>query len=226
MAIFKTYIVNPNDYVSGSFDTNFGVHIYNQVGSPPVFFNWLTNTFLGVLVGWNFTAPTTLGTFFADFTEFVGGELISWQIKIIVVAPGPAVEFCCTEGVNITWLNREGGFQNWVFDGVRTIKVRLNNDNTFKRIDSVGDLTKHYSEREEVYDAVIATTKDITRTQLKKLDSLLQAIQAYLFNEETQLFDIPILLDSKSYSKFKTTDKFFEVKITYIIATEIKIQSQ
>lgn len=129
---------------------------------------------------------------------------------------------CCTFDCNIAWLNRQGGWQNYIFTGIRTYEIEQESGSTFKTIDKV----KKWAEKTEVFEAVICTTGNVPRSHIDYIDSLRYSIQAYLFNEQTQKFDIDILLDSESYTKYTSRQKFFDVAIRFLKTKEIIIQSQ
>lgn len=231
MPIFRTYSVLPGTTISETVPN--WPFVCQLLSSTPSWFDpyvWFGFWF----TGYSFTAPLELGTFQVDFqcafSTPLGSVLIDYNIIIVVSAQIIAipVEVCCVEKkqCNIAWLPREGGWVNWIFTGIRTVKVKMKRANTFKQLDECGDLALKYSERPDIYDALICTSGDITLTQTEYLDSLKESIQAFAYNDDNGRFDIPVLVDSKSYTKYKTKDKFFEVKVSFIFATEIKVQTQ
>jgi len=135
-------------------------------------------------------------------------------------------DICCVDACNIAWYDREGGWLNYIFSGVKTYKVRIGKDGSFIEVGDEGALTQKNNEIKGVYDAKICSTRDAPQTHIDELDSLRYSIQAFLYNTATSTWDIPILLDKKNFTKYKSRDKFFEVKIQYILAEEILIQTQ
>lgn len=231
--LYKRHTVVPGTFVS-DFVPNWPYVCYIDplnLANYPSWFNaveWMGYWF----TGYSFTAPLTLGTyqfiFGCQLSSPIQTTFATYLIEVVVVADIIArpVEICCQKKEhNIAWFNKEGGWRNWIFDGVRTSKLKMSNDNTFKELDDDGDLTTKYSERSEIFDAEICSAI-VTCSQLEYLDSLRESIQAYKYNSEDDSFNIAVLLDSKSVTKYKSKDKFFEVKISFIYAKEKLIQTQ
>lgn len=129
---------------------------------------------------------------------------------------------CCGEVYNIAWFNRLGGWQNYIFTGVKTFEVRIDDVKTFKNFDRV----KKYNEIKGVYEGVIATTGNIPQAEADLLDTLRYSIQSFMYNETTSAWDIPLMLDIDSWVKYSSRDKLFDVRIRFIYATEKIIQTQ
>jgi hypothetical protein len=129
---------------------------------------------------------------------------------------------CCDNDINIGWFNRLGGWQNYIFSGVKTFEVQIDDTKTFKSFERV----KKFSEITGVYEGEIVTTGNIPKAHADYLDSLRYSIQAYVYNEETSAWDLPILVDVESWVKYSSRDKLFDVRIRFIYATEKIIQSQ
>jgi hypothetical protein len=129
---------------------------------------------------------------------------------------------CCDNDINIGWFNRLGGWQNYIFSGVKTFEVKVEDTKTFKSFERV----KKFSEITGVYEGEIVTTGNIPQAHADYLDSLRYSIQAYVYNETTSAWDLPILVDVNSWVKYSSRDKLFDVRIRFIYATEKIIQSQ
>lgn len=127
---------------------------------------------------------------------------------------------CCDNQTNIVWLNRQGGYQNYIFSGIKTIQVDGGDGNTFKR-----DGLKKYYERTGVYDGRIVTTSSIAQSHVDYLDSLRYSIQAWEWDETDDSFR-EILVDVQNFVKYTTRQKLFDVAIRYIYSDEIVIQTQ
>lgn len=153
---------------------------------------------------------------YSPFTIITVDSIVS-----ISLPPQPEVfENCCTNQTNIVWLNREGGFQNYIFSGVKTIEVSGGDAKTFKR----NGIIKYY-QRENIYDGKIVTTSNIPRNHVDYLDSLRHSIQAWEWNQADSTFR-EILIDIEDYVKYTTRQKLFDVAIRFIYADEILIQTQ
>lgn len=220
MTVYKTFNVVAGQFISESFGELF---VQGANPNPPSWFDWTIDTPYGfdVLIGFSFTAES-IGTFDIYFTELLAPPE-TYYIRINVVASNyTSYDNCCDNQCNIAWLNREGGWQNYIFTGVKEFSVTVGDTNTFVN----NNLEKKYSEIGGVYSGRICTTGDIPKSHVDILESLQYAIQAFFYNTETELFDIPILIDKKDFVKYRTRDKFFDVKIRFIFAEQVLIQSQ
>ena len=218
--IYKTYILTSGEVVNHTFPND---RLFNQSTPPPAWFVWTFHDFLGNILAYDFTAQG-IGSYSIPFTEFVGGEVVDMEIIINVVADTQSLyQNCCSDrDMNLAWLNDKGGWQNYIFQGIRTFEVRVGDDSTFK----TSDLVLKFSEIKDVYTGEIVTSGDIPKAHADALDSLRTSIQAFLFNEQTTAWDIPIMVDKGSFTKYKTSDKFFQVAVKFIYAEEVLIQTQ
>lgn len=155
---------------------------------------------------------------FGDFTVYV--SVVSTTTMF------PSIEACCTDSLNIGWFNRLGGWQNWNFACKRMYQIEGENSKTF-----VNDITLKYSDINDVFQAVEVMADVFNRKQLDYISTLSYSIQAYLFNSATSEFDIPILIDRKSVTKY---DKYglgekqfpFPFQFRFIYAKKLLIQTQ
>lgn len=222
---FKTYNVTPGQFIAKSFGEYF---IQGANPDPPSWFDWQTDDPFGfeVLIGYNFTAPADLGTYEIFFVNLLTEGIYKIVIDVTVDAYDAYANCCETPQNphrNIAWLGIHGGWQNYIFTGIKTFQIDAGRDKQFK---TNGYVLKH-SEVNGVYDGEIITTGDIPKSHVDILDGLrAKSIQAFLYNSDTNAWDIPILVDRSSYSKYKTRDKFFEVRMKFIYAEEILVQSQ
>lgn len=220
---YRTFNVTPGTFIAESFPSP-----YQQGAnpSPPVWFDWATDSPFGfeVLIGFSFTAPQ-VGTYEIYFTEILVD--ISYKIVINVVNTDFDVYANCCETEanphrNIAWYNIQGGWQNYIFTGVKTFRVEVGGNKQFKTNQLV---TKH-QRIEGVFDAELITAGDIPKAHVDYISGLRYSIQAFLYNTVTQTWDIPILIDLESFVKYQTRDKFFDVKLKFIYAEEILVQTQ
>lgn len=218
MPIYKTYNVTQGAYIS---ETLPNTRLFSVYGSE----SWFTpvdGVFPDQLIGYTITAPS-VGSYSVQFTELVDGEVVTWTIILNVLVDRYNVFQNCCGDRNIAWLNIQGGWNNYIFSGIKTFTIEGGKDNQFKTSDYVAK----YSEISGVYDGELLTTGDIPKSHVDVLDGLkAKSIQAFLFNDVTQAWDIPILIDRGSYTKYKSNDKFFEVRVKFIYATEVLIQTQ
>lgn len=222
MPTYKLYRVTPDTFISETLPVaSLSSGIYNEDGTA----DWFTpvlNPVLGNLVGYEITAPG-VGTYSVTISHLLDGVETILTVELVVVADlYDEVSNCCGDR-NIAWYNIQGGWQNYVFSGIKTFQVEAGEDKQFKTNDYV---LKH-SEISGVFDGEILTTGDIPQSHVTVLDGLkAKSIQAFLYNDETELWDIPILVIRESYTKFRSRDKFFEVRVRFLYAEEILVQTQ
>lgn len=216
MSTYRTYNTTPGAFIPHTFPVS---RIFNPLGVE----SWFTPTigFIGNMTAYTIEVPA-IGTYSIEFTELADGDEIIWTIELVVVPELLSLyENCCGDR-NIAWLNIQGGWQNYVFSGVKTFQVEIGGAKTFK----TNQLVSKYSQIDGVYNGEVISTGDIPQSHVDTLDGLKYAIQALLYNEETEAWDIPILVDVDSFTKYRSRDKFFEVRLKFIYAEEILVQTQ
>ena len=149
------------------------------------------------------------------------GESVEYQILIHVIAASECSDRYsnCCGGVNMQWLNQVGGMQNYYFNGVRTFEVSQEEAKRYIDYNSIA----RYTERGNVYNGEIVSTKAIPKAHADLLDSLRYAIQAWV-NVDDVLY--PVVIDNESYTKYKSKDKKYDVYVKFIYAEPVKIQTQ
>lgn len=150
------------------------------------------------------------------------GEVIdTFTINIAMKNECPASEaLCCSDdAIVIRWLSRTGGIKEWRFNGVKTYDVSVGDAIAFKN----SDLQAQYAQRSGIYTGKLITSGDITQAQADFLDELKYSIQAWEWDGETAT---PILIENNSFLKYKSTDKFYDVSLKYVIAQEVIMQTQ
>lgn len=189
-------------------------------GSVPTLPSWVTAYVSGAsdLIVITIDNPSTAGIYGPyDFGAF--------DVEIVVNENCfESVDPCC-DGLerNIAFLNRWGGWQNWIFDGVTTFETQhRGNEKTFARSDNV----VRYHDTGDVFDGEIVTTRDIGRNHVDLIVEMAMSIQAYLYNSNTGAFDIPILIERQSFTKYETRTNFFTINIRFIYATRKNYQIQ
>ena len=150
----------------------------------------------------------------------IGETLNTYSVTINVLGVcETASNVCCTNSEQIVWLNRDGGLQNFYFDGVREFNIDQRDDEEY--IDS-GNASR-YSTSGKVKDGRIFSTKNITKTELNALDSLNYSIQAWHLSDSKYL---PISISKGGYTKYNSRDKRFNASIRFTYSTPINIQTQ
>lgn len=179
-----------------------------------------TNSALGIIIDAQGSAKTDTFTITILQDTSTGAEVAELTIKVNVLsACETASEVCCTNAEQIVWINRDGGLQNFYFDGVREFNIDQRDDEEY--IDSGN--TSRYSTSGKVKDGRIFSTKNITKTELNALDSLNYSIQAWHLSDSVYL---PISISKGGYTKYNSRDKRFNASIRFTYSTPINIQTQ
>lgn len=216
MPIYKTYTLEAGQLVSETLPI---FNLYQVDGTA----DWFTPVigFLGNLTGYSIVAPA-IGSYSVTFTQFQETGNITWTIVLNVVVDTLTLYNNCCGDRNIAWYNIQGGWQNYIFTGIKEFRVEVGNSKQFKTNEYV---SKH-SQIEGVFDGEVISSGDIPRSHVDALQGLKYAIQVFLYNTDTEAWDIPILIDIGSFPKYKSTDKFFDFRVKFIYATEILVQTQ
>jgi len=195
--------------------------------------------------GWVCESVTAAPTGFTEVTDF-SGNLIGYTVigaaagvhEIIIQAGnfgGSYTEYlleftfqsscgteqdieCCSDSVTLKWLGVEGAIKQWVFPGVREFEIKTGDANTFKN----SSKQIQYSERKDIYTGKRISIGNVTQDQLDFISECKYAIQVWEFDGTDYT---PILVNNDSFFKYKTTDKFFDVSIQYILSDEIQVQT-
>lgn len=191
------------------------------VDSPPTGFIELLDS-NGVLYGY-----TVIGAAAGTYNITIqaanfGGEYTQFNLEFVLqgeCAVEQEIE-CCDESTTIKWLGVEGGIKQWSFPGVRFFKNTLGDANTFKN----NSRQIQYSERKNIYAGKRVTSGDIELEQRNFLEELSETIQAWEVNEDGE--NIPILIANDSFPEYSSRDKFFDLGVQFIYATEKQIQTQ
>jgi hypothetical protein len=135
----------------------------------------------------------------------------------------------CCPSINIVWINRLGGYENYIFSGKRQVyELEDGEAIQFKTY----NLTKKNAQLNNIYRAVILNTGIIPVEHTTKLESLRNSIQAWVYDDTlpsyTDFADrfTPILVDRDSMIIRDTREKIVERTVRFIIAKEIVIQKQ
>jgi hypothetical protein len=220
----KTFNINTGIFVRDYIDTGQPNYIVEYTGIVPDWFN-NEGTQYGQAFYFNFIAPavaTTVINFrIMDIMTFPFTEISTGTITINAGQGFELREICCDNIRNIAWLNSAGGWRSYVFTGKKQYKVDIGENTTFKT-----DGVIRFSERKNVYDAELVTTGYIEKYDVEYCKSLRTAIQAFLYNEVTEQWDIPILIQPESFILFEDKQRFYQFSFEFIYAEELVIQSQ
>lgn len=175
----------------------------------------------------------------AGFNELVGcyeftfsdddGELFTLSICIYPIQQ-PAQSVCPDDAFNIAWVNRQGGWSSYAFAsdrGDKSKKIRGYDVGSSTDFKQSGELKK--SSVEDVYQTAVVMFSNKNQRDLEFIASLRKSIQAYLFNDQTQAWDIPIFIDVESFPTYSVP--FNQAadgngQFTFRYSDEIRIQRQ
>lgn len=181
---------------------------------------------------WIMTPPSESGTSYS----------FSWtveykdQTEAEILVNLAMLDYCETElGCNtpterkpltmLLWLNREGGYDYFPFNGRKSFTVTI--PDAGKYVDS--DYTQRNNERRGVYNGEILTTGNVPEIALDLLQSLKESIQVYLVENPLdtgeQIYH-PVILQDGDFTKKKSGDKRFDLAVKLYYSTERQIQTQ
>ena len=124
--------------------------------------------------------------------------------------------------LNIAWKNRDGAWENYIFYSRKTFKKEIGDKTVFK---STG-LIRKYVSIDDVYNGRDVPSGLIPSLHLDKVEEMKYTIQAYLWNEVSANWDIPILIDASSFNLKQEGNGFYEYNFSFIYATQLKVQNQ
>lgn len=180
----------------------------------------LTGSVVALIVNYSTFSGTKTVTITGKKDSSSGDTFGTFTIKITKTSCATEQGICCNDDAQvIRWLCREGGIKSFTFNGVREFDVKVGDALQFINSNSQAQ----YSQRKRIYNGKRLTTGDITKEQSDYLDELKYSIQAWEWDGTTAT---PILLNNDSFTKYKSTDKFFDVSIQYIVSKEINVQTQ
>lgn len=177
---------------------------------------------------WKFTLQNEANTHyrFSYTANMKDGSSAEYIVELYMKASCEVTLGCTGDDVTyLAWFTREGGRQYFPFTGKKSFTVTIPDADTYMTT----DLVKVNSNRKDVYSGEILSTGNIPEVSLDLLQSLKEAIQVYyvenIFNDGFQHYT-PVILQDGDFTKKKTGEKRWDVKLKFIYAAERQIQSQ
>lgn len=128
------------------------------------------------------------------------------------VFPTSMIRRVCPDNVlNFAFLNRSGGWNSYALDCKYIKGYDLGSQKTFETSSGVLKQT----ELGDVYETFEIVAEALTPTEIDLLSGLRRSIQAYLYNEATQAFDIPIVLDVGSFQTYGNRQRQPERSVSF-----------
>lgn len=125
----------------------------------------------------------------------------------------------------LLFLTREGGWYYFPFKGKKSFEVKIPDAQKY----TTTNYTLRQTSRKGVYNGELLSTGDIPELALDLLQSLKESIQVYYienyFEDGEQIYH-PIILQDGDFSKRKTDEKRWDVKVRFLYAEERIIQTQ
>lgn len=161
------------------------------------------------------------GCFSFDFT--LGGNQL-FTLGVCVSPVAELVNVCAEDTLNFAWLNSLGGYSSLAVEG-RFIEGRTFGDQ--KTVITASRVLKRVEIR-DVYKTIEIRGGVISKPQLDLLADLRSSIQAYLYNTETSAYDIPIVIESESFTTYGNRFNQAETKFAFRFrnAQQIRVQTQ
>lgn len=163
-----------------------------------------------------------VGCYEYDFKD--GDDEVLFKLRVCAF-PITKSNFECSDpqSFNIAWVNREGGWSSYIFTGRQVHGTEIGDVKTFK--DS-GVIKRQAIE--DVYDYAEATVAAVAIRDLQFIASLRKSIQAYIYNPLSLSWDIPILIDSRSFEMYEIPFEQINVStgFSFKYAEETIIQTQ
>lgn len=163
-------------------------------------------------------STTTAGT----FGPYDFGDL-NVTVEVVALRFTELAGCCDDQTLNIAWFNRIGGWQSWQFRRKRTFEITSQGDAKV----FTNDLTKYYSELPDKYSGELVSANLNSQQYVDVCAAMKYSLQAYVYNDDTDAFDIPILIDQESFPKYFDRQKLFiPFSFRFIYSERLNIQTQ
>ena len=162
-----------------------------------------------------------VGTYAIDLLE----DAVSVGTFDIQIFPTVQVrEICPSNSLNFAWLNRSGGWNSFALECKYVKGFSGGRQNTFESANNVLSQT----ELDDVYGTYSLVAESLTTFELDLLASLRTSIQAYLYNDNSLAWDIPIIIDPSSFETYGNRQRQPErnMSFNFRLATKEAIQTQ
>lgn len=169
-------------------------------------------------------------------TSGINGFVGSYEIQLledsidvgtfnVEIFPTVQIRQICLDNVlNFAWLNRSGGWNSFALECKYVKGFSIGRQKTYK---TASDVIRN-NELDEVYQTYSLIAEGLTTFELDLLSSLRTSIQAYLYNENSLSFDIPIIIDTRSFETYGNRQRQPDrnMSFNFRIATQEVIQTQ
>jgi hypothetical protein len=147
-----------------------------------------------------------------------------FTLNVCVDPISEIIDVCPADVLNFAWLNQRGGFSSLA------VECKYDNGREFGGDSTVVDATNTLKRVEfrDVYDFTEARGGVVSRNQIDLLTSLRSAIQVFLYNNSTQAFDIPVVIDRTSFRTYGNRFNQAETRFSFRFrkSRQVNIQTQ
>ena len=143
----------------------------------------------------------------------------------VCIYPVAQIKSICTENtLNFAFVNRQGGWNSLALECKFIKGFDIGGQQTFLTSSNVLKRT----ELKDVYESYSLTSDVLSKFDLDMISALRTSIQAYLYNEETEAFDIPIMIDSGSFETYGNRQRQPDrsASFSFRVATKEVVQTQ
>ncbi len=161
------------------------------------------------------------GCFSFDFS-LSGSPLFTLNVCVDPVSE--IVTVCPSDVLNFAWLNQRGGFSSFALECKYDEGREFGTDSTV--VDAAGKLKR--VEFRDVYDTTEVRGGVLSKNQLDLLASLRSSIQAFLYNEQTAAFDIPVVIDRADFRTYGNRFNQAETRFSFRFkrSRQVTVQTQ
>jgi len=168
---------------------------------------------------------TGLNQFVGCYTFIVENDAAPAVTLSVCIYPSAQIRRVCADDVlNFAWFNSQGGFNSYALE-CKFIKGRnIGRQTTYLTADKI--LKKN--QLDDVYDSYELASNSLTKIELDLLQALRSSVQAYLYNNVSLAWDIPIVVDGSSVQTYGNRFNQAETKIgfSFRVAKQVEIQTQ
>jgi hypothetical protein len=157
------------------------------------------------------------------FVFSLGGDTL-FTLNVCVTPVSELIDVCKADVLNFAWLNQIGGFSSFAIESKYLQGREFGAEQTI--VTSTRVLKR--IEYKDVYDTFQLSGGILSKNQLDLLQSLRSSIQAFLYNEQTQAWDIPIVINRGSFTTYGNRFNQSETRFAFSfrVSQQVRIQTQ
>lgn len=166
--------------------------------------------FYGVFTVPQFSGTPNILANFIGFTTFVRDT--SYVYRDVDFPAGYEIfKACYQEGINIVFMNDQGGWQNYVLSNEYRKELTFSQANKYRKPDRSERFSLIESNQQITY-----TLKGVRCAHAASIEQMIKSVQAYIWNADNTF--TPIIIDKQSFIIYETFRPFIDAIITYSTA--------